>query len=192
MHFPDRPTADAPGGSNSLSQAAPQRGDDTSPVGTGESAVPPPPTPSSPRLAARKGTVVEVWVRPGDELPQYYRFLGVKPRAQPDAVRWHVDVPTLGFTVSMHRSTFGPWDPSHWEALTETRVPVLVGKWDGTRDELMQKEGLAHDGSAMPTRYFQILQGGHTLPDHFYGRVIPGPMSRGPKPAPQTPRPPFP
>ena len=109
---------------------------------------------------ARRGTVVEVWVRPGDELPRYYRFLGIKPRSQPDAVRWQVDVPTLGFTASMHRSTFGPWDPAHWQALTETKAPILVGKWDGTRDELVRKEGLAHDGAAILAHYFQSLQGG--------------------------------
>ena len=78
----------------------------------------------------------------------------IQPRAQPDPTRWHVDVPTLNFTASLHRSTFGPWDPAHWQALTETKVPFLAGKWDGTREALMQNEGLAADGASMPARYF--------------------------------------
>ena len=105
-------------------------------------------------------------------MPRYYRFLGIKPRTQPDPVRWQVDVPTLGFTVATHRTVFGPWEPEHWQTLAGAKVPILVGKWDGPRDELVQKEGLAHDGSSLPARYVQALQGGHGLPDRFYCRVL--------------------
>ena len=150
-------------------------------------AVPPPPAPKSPRATTRRGTVVEVWIRPGDDLPRYFRFLGIKHRVQPDPARWLIDVPTLSFTATTHRSAFGPWEASHREALEQERVPILAAKWEGTRESLVQKEGLGTDGTSMPARTFETLQGGKTLASHFYGRVsrAEAVTSSSPSPAPR-------
>ena len=47
------------------------------------------------------------------------------------------------------------------------------GRWDGQRAELSQREGLAQDGTTLPARYFQALQGGRGLPEHYYSRMLP-------------------